>query len=145
MSGISSEAWNELMEGLLTKHREQMIGACKAQGLSVTQMVTLVHLSKVGETRMGELADVLGITQGAVTPIIDRLVERNWVERFSYPEDRRSVWVRLTPDGIQAVDGLCREREAQFNQIAALMPPDEVAALYRGLSSLLQTWRRIQP
>lgn len=145
MNPISPETWNKLMEDLFTIHREQMLNACKANALSLTQMVTLVHLARVGETRMGELAEVLGITQGAVTPVIDRLVERGWAERFSAQDDRRSVWVRLTPAGVAFVDDLYRLREKHFYQVSSLMQPEEVLALYQGMTSLLNAWRRIQP
>lgn len=145
MSVFTPDQFADLLEDLFTKHRDQIMSACEDHKLSVTQMVTLVHLSKATESRMGELAEVLGITQGAVTPIIDKLVERGWVERFANPCDRRSVWVRLTATGTCQVDQLCQDRTAQFARLAALMQPDEVQALYQGLKSLLDAWRRLQP
>jgi len=39
------------------------------------------------------------ITKGTLTGIVDRLVERGWVERAAHDSDRRCQIVRLTPSG----------------------------------------------
>jgi DNA-binding MarR family transcriptional regulator len=48
-------------------------------------------------------ATVLGektlITKGTLTGVVDRLVERGWVERALHDSDRRCQIVRLTPSG----------------------------------------------
>ena len=43
----------------------------------------------------GELADLTGLTTGAVTGIIDRLEEAGFARREKDPDDRRRVIVRI--------------------------------------------------
>lgn len=51
----------------------------------------------------GMTATVLGektlITKGTLTGVVDRLVDRGWVERAAHDSDRRCQIVRLTPSG----------------------------------------------
>ncbi len=59
-------------------------------------------IATLGNTS-GMTATVLGektlITKGTLTGVVDRLVERGWVERAAHDSDRRCQMVRLTPSG----------------------------------------------
>ena len=65
---------------------------------------------------MTELADRVLISRPTATRIVDRLVDRGWVDRDVDPDDRRVVRVALTSDGRRAqtkaarvhLDGLAR-------------------------------------
>ena len=65
-------------------------------GVSATDRKCLVLLSR-GAVTAGELARFTGLTTGAVTGIIDRLVKAGYAERVSDPEDRRRVLVARKP------------------------------------------------
>jgi DNA-binding MarR family transcriptional regulator len=49
--------------------------------------------------RMAELAGLLRVTPGGLTRIIDRTVERGWIERDRPAENRREVYAVLTAAG----------------------------------------------
>jgi DNA-binding MarR family transcriptional regulator len=65
-------------------------------GLSATDRKCLDLLSR-GAVTAGELARFTGLTTGAVTGIIDRLVKAGYAERVSDPDDRRRVLVARKP------------------------------------------------
>jgi DNA-binding MarR family transcriptional regulator len=67
-----------------------LVGRCL--GVSATDRKCLDLLSR-GSVTAGELARFTGLTTGAVTGIIDRLVKAGYAERISDPEDRRRVLV----------------------------------------------------
>ncbi len=52
--------------------------------------------------RMLDLATRLRVTAGGLTRIIDRLVERGWIERDRPVENRREVYATLTKAGTAA-------------------------------------------
>jgi len=52
--------------------------------------------------RMLDLATRLRVTQGGLTRIIDRLVERGWIERDRPEKNRREVYATLTRTGTGA-------------------------------------------
>jgi DNA-binding MarR family transcriptional regulator len=73
-----------------------LVGRCL--GVSATDRKCLDLLSR-GPVTAGELARFTGLTTGAVTGIIDRLVKAGYAERISDPEDRRRVLVARKPNG----------------------------------------------
>lgn len=61
--------------------------------------------------RMAELAELVGVTSGGVTRVIDRLILRGWVEREQPPGNRRVIYAKLTDEGRRM---LARTRKAYF-------------------------------
>ena len=73
------------------------------QGLGVSEFEVLDRLSEMPEHkfRAQELADGVHLSQSALSRLIDRLEKNGLVERCSCGEDRRGVYVILTPAGLQ--------------------------------------------
>jgi DNA-binding MarR family transcriptional regulator len=72
-------------------------------GLHTTdlEVLDLIFLRK--QASAGELADATGLTSGAVTALIDRLVAAGYVERSEDPHDRRRVIVRVRQEAIEPI------------------------------------------
>ena len=73
-------------------------------GLSESDIETLEALIDMGAATAGRLADVTGLTSGAVTRVIDRLEQSGYVRRVSDPSDRRRVIVEVVPDKVSAIE-----------------------------------------
>ncbi len=69
--------------------------------LHPTDFHSIHLLDKYGALTPGKLATYLGLTSGATTAVIDRLVGLGYVERVPSDSDRRSTLIRLQPDTIQ--------------------------------------------
>jgi DNA-binding MarR family transcriptional regulator len=54
-------------------------------------------------TRLGAIADRLGVTKQAVSQWVAELAEMGVVELVADPEDRRAKRVRFTPRGVEAI------------------------------------------
>jgi DNA-binding MarR family transcriptional regulator len=65
-------------------------------GLHITDHKCLVLIYRFGAMPAGRLAELTGLTTGAVTGIIDRLEEAGYVRRRNDPNDRRRTIVELT-------------------------------------------------
>ncbi|MEM7504847.1 MAG: MarR family transcriptional regulator [Pseudomonadota bacterium] len=67
-------------------------------GLTQARWTTLLHLSRGGEgMTQRELADFLVIEAATLSPLLDSLSQRGFVERRPDPTDRRRNTVHLTP------------------------------------------------
>lgn len=66
--------------------------------LSFSQYITLKKLA-LGTTNATELARAAELNPGAMTRLIDRLIERGLVERHADPADRRVVRIQLSKQG----------------------------------------------
>lgn len=65
-------------------------------GLHITDHKCLDLIYRFGAMPAGRLAELTGLTTGAVTGIIDRLEEGGYVRRTNDPKDRRRTIVELT-------------------------------------------------
>jgi DNA-binding MarR family transcriptional regulator len=69
--------------------------------LSLAEYEVLAQLSQSpGErARMSELAQLAVVSKSRLTHLVDRMVERGFVERERCPNDRRGLFAVLTPAG----------------------------------------------
>lgn len=115
--------------------------------------VTVVELDRLGRTKAeyevlsklrsaghpyrrkpNELASSLLLSSGGTTNVLHRLTAAGLVCREADPDDRRSVWVRLTTEGVRAAaDVVLRANAAQAALLGRL--PDDTA---RTLADLLR-------
>lgn len=68
-------------------------------GLSAAELLALAHLSLDGPLGPTDLTHRLHMTSGAMTAMLDRLAERDYVVRGPHETDRRRIMVRLTTGG----------------------------------------------
>ena len=92
-------------------------------GMTVTDLQVIDILDSTGPMTAGQLADLTGLTTGAITGMLNRLAEAEIVRRERDPDDGRRVIVRLVP-GKDDV----RELSTMFVAIAKAW--DEVASPY---------------
>jgi DNA-binding MarR family transcriptional regulator len=68
-------------------------------GVSALDRKCLDLVGRLGPVTAGDLARHTGLTTGAITGMIDRLVKAEYVERVGDPTDRRKVLVRRKANG----------------------------------------------
>jgi DNA-binding MarR family transcriptional regulator len=88
-------------------------------GLNPTDLETLDILARHGALTAGRLAEMTGLTTGAVTGLIDRLERRGYARRERHPSDRRVVVVQPDQDAIArdlepAYAGMLKATEVLF-------------------------------
>lgn len=78
--------------------------------LSLSDYEILVTLSETagGEARMSELASRAIISRSRLTYRVDRLVRKGYVVREGADDDRRGVVAKLTPAGMEHLEGAAR-------------------------------------
>ena len=98
------------------------------------KVVLLVYLN--GPARMSELASALGVSLATTTGIIDRLVDRDIVERENSREDRRVVVCRLSAKGQELTDRLYTSGRERARQLLLGLDEDKLSKLDEALASL---------
>lgn len=74
------------------------------EGVTLPQFMILGKLLQEGEQRMGELAEELDFTSGAITALCDKLVDGGYAIRKRSSEDRRTVMLDITEQGRAFLD-----------------------------------------
>ncbi|MBI1822435.1 MAG: MarR family transcriptional regulator [Nitrospirae bacterium] len=68
-------------------------------GLTTAQFDVIATLGNTSGMSCKELSDQTLVTKGTLTGVLDRLKKKGLIERIPSKEDRRSIFVRLTPKG----------------------------------------------
>jgi DNA-binding MarR family transcriptional regulator len=88
-------------------------------GLSESDIEALEVLIDTGAATAGRLSELMGLSTGAVTRVIDRLEQSGYVRRVPDPADRRRVIVEVVPDKVAAVQAtLSRIGQAGATEIS---------------------------
>jgi DNA-binding MarR family transcriptional regulator len=99
-------------------------------GLSESDIDALEMLLDSGNTATaGRLAELLGMTTGAVTRVVDRLEQAGYVRRVADPADRRRVIIETVPERAAAVESLFASLERAAAQEADRYSPDQLTAI----------------
>src|SRR5215213_7444750 len=86
------------LEGALRETSAQTVlfshAVADRAGINPTDLETLDILVRTGPMTAGRLAELTGLTTGAITGLVDRLESRGYARREPHPSDRRSIIVR---------------------------------------------------
>lgn len=92
-------------------------------GLTLPQMVVLHVLHHAGPSPVTRLTDATHLSASATSHLVDRLVERGFVDRAEDPEDRRQKRVAITPAGLALLEDLARLRVDELDQALSSLDP----------------------
>ena len=116
------------------------------QGTAPTpaQVQLAIELAQEGPATVGELAQRMGVSPSAISLLVDRMVEHGMVERTRGTEDRRVVWVSITPRGLKVLrltpaaqaiaDALLTHWRDQVGDFLALIPEAEREPFVRNVA-----------
>jgi DNA-binding MarR family transcriptional regulator len=106
--------------------------------------IGVLHVLSERPRRITELAAREGVTQPAITLLVNRLENRGLVQRTADPFDRRAVLVELTPGGDELLERLRSEYRALLHEDMATLDDDDVAALARAVEILDELIDRLE-
>jgi DNA-binding MarR family transcriptional regulator len=108
-------------------------------GATAAEWVVLREMYDREEMSPSTLADLTGMTRGAVSKLIDRLVAKKLVSRRDRTDDRRYQDVALTPAGQRLVPTLAEIADQNDREFFSTLAKQEHAALVATLKKLVQT------
>lgn len=98
--------------------------------LSLTDLVAGEIVSRTGAITAGELAELSGLTTGAITGVVDRLEKGGFLRRVNDPNDRRRVMLEPISQRFDKLAGDPYEAlEKRFNDLYAEYSDAELALL----------------
>ena len=105
--------------------------------LTYAQSQVLFYVNDRGGCHMGDVAKAFGVTLPAVTHIIDRLEQKQFVVRGDDPADRRVHALEVTPPGRALVQELHGLQMRSLERVLARMPGRDRRHVLRGLEILV--------
>lgn len=133
---MSRESKEELIAAVFLAFREQQTAtelldeaAWEVFGVNKTDGRCLDVIEREGSVTAGRLAEVAGLSSGAVTTAIDRLERAGLARRSADPGDRRKVLVELTEAGADCCDRVYGPLNDEGVRILAGYPARDLKAL----------------
>ncbi|WP_442601916.1 MarR family winged helix-turn-helix transcriptional regulator [Paenibacillus sp. KN14-4R] len=136
---VLSDLFRNVLKSMTKEWNKRMVG-----NLSFSQFRMLFKLSSRGKQKVSELAESLCITSGAITGAADKLIARGFVERTRDEDDRRVVYIAITPQGEEIVQQI---HEGQRETIAMFfdeLPKEDIDHLIRIFNQTLKNIERHQ-
>ncbi|MFH5185023.1 MarR family winged helix-turn-helix transcriptional regulator [Paenibacillus sp. TAB 01] len=93
----AASLWRSLLD--LNRQLKLTFQVMNADNQYSNSSIAIIFQLEHKTMKMNDIADYLGITLGAATSLVDKLERQNIVERVRSEEDRRIIYVGLTPHG----------------------------------------------
>jgi DNA-binding MarR family transcriptional regulator len=106
--------------------------------LTYAQSQVLFHVAEHPGCHMGEVGKAFGVTLPAVTHIVDRLEQKQFVVRGDDPADRRVYVLELTRQGKALVQELHTMQTKGMEAVLQRMPAEDRQRVLKGLEALVE-------
>ncbi len=106
--------------------------------LTITQFFVLDALIQQRVFKMSVLARAMGVKLGNMTTIIDRMIKNGLVRRYRSDDDRRVVYVALTPKGEELATRARAERRKNFGALIRRIPEKQRISFIKTLEEMAQ-------
>jgi len=122
----------------------RLLAYSKDSGLSMAQLVALLHIQRKGVTAVSEIGDDLGVTPAAASQMLERLVVQGLVARSEDPRDRRAKQIVLTPEGQRRFQESLRVRQGWLDNLADRLSPMERGQVTAALQILIERANQLE-
>ncbi len=130
--------WSHVGDAVLHTNYELNKDLSQQSGLSPAWLSMLGRLQRAPQQRMSmtDLASAMAMTTGGLTRLADRLVEAGLVERSLSSEDRRRVFLSLTPSGQSTADEMTEIQAEALRRRFESLSPSEFQNLTRAMRQM---------
>ena len=140
-----SEVLREWAEIFIRRSMRDLFHFIKQNGLSVSQLNTLMRLYYGGSCGVSEVSDHLGVTNAATSQMVQRLVEQGLLQRTEDPLDRRAKQLALTDKGRALVGQIIEARHRWLEELTTTLTPEQQARIMTVLADLTEATQLSDP
>lgn len=117
-----------------SRHRAAV---AKHLGLTETEAEALSHLARAGGLTPSQLGEILGMTSGGVTALIQRLERSKRVSRRPHPRDKRSSIIEATPGIVEQVREHYERLSTESDRVTVRLSTEERETVGRYLEQIV--------
>ena len=113
-------------------------------GIPLSHAQVLTMLSETNSMSVSEISRRLGIAKPNITPLVDRLIAADLVDRVRDTGDRRVVNVVIQPAGREKLAAIRKSIGAQVREWSESMSEEDFNELARSLESITRILSNLQ-
>jgi DNA-binding MarR family transcriptional regulator len=131
----------------VNKKAEFLVKEQISDDLTNEQHYLLRYIHEVGKCTSSELAEVFEVNKSAITAIINRMADRELIDRTRDADDRRVVYLTLTPLGNQLFEKTEEKVHCLVQSIITQFDTEEIQSFiktYEKLADILMNIKKEQ-
>lgn len=125
MSPPLEKTFNEWMSLIMKYSLGNFMRFAKEKNYSIPQLGALMHLSQNSECNVSDLGDEFGVTNAAISQLLEKMVQQGLVLRSEDPQDRRHKVLELTIEGKRIANESLIERQKWLLELINLLSEEE--------------------
>ena len=101
-----------------------------------SQVKVLFHLSHAGSSSLSNLAHSIGVSKPNMTPIIDKLIQDGYINRYEDPSDRRKLRVELTEKANELLSSQNQKFKNLISEKLSILSEEDLNSLEDSLEKI---------
>ncbi|MDF2840190.1 MAG: transcriptional regulator, MarR family [Clostridia bacterium] len=134
----------KILKNVMETVKQKVHSHFKEMNITGPQGMLMGTLAHHGEMKVSDLSERLGLSNSTVSGIIDRLENQGLVERTRSKEDRRVVYVNVSPEFRKNSKEHFLKIEKVFEAMMSKATPEELDDILQGLNTLQRVIDRDQ-
>ena len=127
----------------MRRSMHSFIRYARQSGLSMSQINALFHIHHAGGSGVTDLGEHLGISNAAVSQLLERLVQQGLILRDEDPADRRAKKLTLTDKGAQTLQEGIHARQGWLHDLAETLSAEQKGQVTAALQILIDKTKRL--
>ncbi|MCD6578370.1 MarR family transcriptional regulator [bacterium] len=116
--------------------RHKFHGLMQDSGFTFPQLSVISILAKSGEQKVSDISEKMGLSDSTVSGILDRLEQKEILERKRDKDDRRVVKIYLSKGSQKIYQEFHRKRGEYFTHLLKELSEQEIKDIIKGLEIL---------
>lgn len=105
--------------------KKQVVKDIKSYNLNLTEFGVLEYLYHKGEQSIQLIGKKVLLASSSITYVVDKLEEKQYIERVACPKDRRVTYAHLTTEGKKLMDDIFPKHEKAMAHIFSGLTNEE--------------------
>jgi DNA-binding MarR family transcriptional regulator len=108
-----------------------------------SEIHTIEVIGKNENTNAGQIASLLGVTNGAVTQIADKLIKKGLIYKYYLPNNKKEVYYKLTELGRIADTSHSEFRDFIYSKVSSFLDElqeDSFNILIQFFDEMIKNW-----
>ena len=126
----------KLLQEVMLLFKHKMTKVVEDTGVTTLQMMIMGIISKEKTLKITELSGKLSLSNSTVSGIVDKMEKLGMVERARSEQDRRVVYVSISPNFVDMHQNFHKRFEENIALIINKSTPEELNKILEGLEVL---------
>ncbi|WP_174733722.1 MarR family transcriptional regulator [Mesobacillus harenae] len=142
MSKLTNDQVNQSLKLFIVLSRayrainEQVNKVIQQNGLNPTEFAVLELLYHKGDQPLQQIGGKILLASGSITYVVDKLEQKDFLERVACPKDRRVTYAQITEKGKKLIEAIFPEHEGRIHEIMSVLEQEEQQEAIRLLKKL---------